>query len=640
MPRLVRMFGLVAGLWLLSFHAVFAQQDDVTLPIDDVAAWVDGFVPHAIRQAKIAGAVVVVVDRSGVVFQRGYGLSDWDAGTAVDPERTLFRPGSISKLFVWTAVMQQVERGAIDLDADINTYLDFEIPPFDGQPITMRQVMTHTAGFEEALRYLFVTDPMPLEDYVKQALPARVFAPGSTTAYSNYATSLAGYVVERVSGQSFDAYVAENIFAPLGMDRSTFAQPLPDELADQMSQRYNEAGGPALGFEMFGAAPAGALTASGADIGRFMVAQLNDGAGLLRPETARMMQDYRAPGIEGLNRMALGFYEKRVNGHRGIGHGGDTQGFHSDLTIFPDAGVGLYISMNSSGVGAERLAIRHLLLEGFADRYLPPRGPQDVVPGVDAETARAHAELVAGSYYGTRASFTNFLSLLGFLGQANVGVTEEGELSFPVLYGLGIGAPDWVEVVPFIWQDRYSSSTVAAEVVDGEVVRLSTDIFSPFMELIPAPPGRNAAVLAPVLGAALFVILLQAVLWPVRRIVRGRMGVPFALQGGHLTVYRATGLFGWGVVLAVLGWVAFGAIASSDPALLGGDLDWLMNGLRVLTPVAAVGLSLAAVAHFLMSLQAGRSWFAHVGRLALLLSALMLVWAVMSFHLYGFDLRF
>ncbi len=120
----------------------------------DVEAWLDGYLPYALQTGDIAGAVVVVVKDGEVLLQKGYGYSDVAARKPVDPELTLFRPGSISKLFTWTAVMQQVEQGKLDLDKDINEYLDFKIPPRDGQPITLRNIMTHTAGFEEQVKGL------------------------------------------------------------------------------------------------------------------------------------------------------------------------------------------------------------------------------------------------------------------------------------------------------------------------------------------------------------------------------------------------------------------------------------------------------------------------------------------------------
>ena len=186
-----------------------AKTQAAPAPLDpkDLEAWMDGYLPYALERGRIPGAVVVVVRGGEVVLQKGYGYSDVAKRAPVLPETTLFRPGSVSKLFTWTAVMQQVEAGKIDLDKDVNAYLDFKIPPYDGKPITMRNIMTHTAGFEESIRHLISSDPkavMTLKKQMPLALPERVFAPGTTPAYSNYATALAGYIVERVSGEDFD----------------------------------------------------------------------------------------------------------------------------------------------------------------------------------------------------------------------------------------------------------------------------------------------------------------------------------------------------------------------------------------------------------------------------------------------------
>ena len=171
----------------------------------DVNAWLDGFMPNVLATGDMAGAVVVVVKDGQVLTQRGFGFADVARRRPVDPERTLFRPGSISKLFTWTAVMQLVEQGRLNLDADVNRYLDFEIPPRDGQPITLRNIMTHTAGFEEQVKTLIGYDrehAPPYDELLKRWIPSRVYAPGTTPAYSNYATALAGYIVQRVSAAS------------------------------------------------------------------------------------------------------------------------------------------------------------------------------------------------------------------------------------------------------------------------------------------------------------------------------------------------------------------------------------------------------------------------------------------------------
>src|SRR6202034_3191705 len=175
-----------------------------------------------------------------VLTERGFGYADMAARKRVDAATTMFRAGSISKLFTWTAVMQLVEQGKIDLDADVNQYLDFKIPPREGQPVTMRNLMQHVAGFEEQAKGIISEDPKApgFETLLKQWVPQRVFAPDSTPAYSNYGASLAGYIVQRVSGESFDAYVEKHIFQPLDMQHSTFRQPLPPELAPLMSKGY------------------------------------------------------------------------------------------------------------------------------------------------------------------------------------------------------------------------------------------------------------------------------------------------------------------------------------------------------------------------------------------------------------------
>ena len=202
----------------------------------DVETFLDGIVPLQLDREDVAGATVAVVKDGKPLFTKGYGYADVKNKKPVG-EETLFRPGSVSKLFTWTAVMQLVEQGKLDLGKDVNEYLDFKIPSAFGQPISLKNILTHTAGFEEQLKDLFTADKRSpnLGNFLKTHIPQRIFAPGTTPAYSNYATMLAGYVVERVSGQPFNDYIHQNIFKPLGMTRSTFAQPLPPELAPLMS---------------------------------------------------------------------------------------------------------------------------------------------------------------------------------------------------------------------------------------------------------------------------------------------------------------------------------------------------------------------------------------------------------------------
>src|SRR5690348_9491342 len=163
----------------------------------DVDAWLDGYMAYALKAGGIPGAVVVVVKDGQPLTMRGFGYSDLKAQKPVDPELTLFRPGSVSKLFTWTAVMQLVQAGKLNLDADANTYLDFKIPPRDGKPITLRNLMTHTPGFAETVKYLIVfgkNKPVPLRQALVRSIPDRIYDPGAMPAYSNYGASVAGYI--------------------------------------------------------------------------------------------------------------------------------------------------------------------------------------------------------------------------------------------------------------------------------------------------------------------------------------------------------------------------------------------------------------------------------------------------------------
>ncbi|WP_338241247.1 serine hydrolase domain-containing protein [Aurantiacibacter hainanensis] len=617
-----------------------ADPQGATAQLDqaDVEAWLDGFLPYALARGEIAGAVVVVVEGDTTVTQKGYGFADVAERQPVDPETTLFRPGSVSKLITWTAVMQQVEEGRIDLDADVNEYLDFTIPPYDGEPITMRQIMTHTAGFEESVRNLISSDPdtvMTMADYTRESLPERVFAPGTTPAYSNYATALAGRVVERTSGMDFDDYVDERIFTPLGMTYATFRQPLPERFEPFMSEGYTTVSGEAEPFEIVIPAPAGSMSASGAAMAAFMKAHLADGGPLLEPETARMMHEYRAPGVGPLNTMALGFYEQWINGNRAIAHAGDTGYFHTNLVLFPEQDVGIYISVNSDGTDSAPQAIRSALVQNFAERYLP--GNVDYTP-IDAETAREHAEMMAGRYTMSRGSFTNFMSALRLLSPAEVTVGENGQLQFPALDGLSAGPRDWVEVEPFVWRDRNTGERLAAQVEDGEVVRFSIDTISPFTVLEPVPFGADPGWLLPAAAFALAMVLLAAIAWPVRALVRRRFKAEFVLTERSLLAYRLTRIFCWLVLLALGGWVALVAAFTADIGSLSGSLDWLLQSLRVLTPVATIGLLLLAIWHLWNCFRNGRHWTMKLGAALLVLAALVLAYITIRFNLYGFGL--
>ena len=250
------------------------------LTATDLEAWLDGFMPYALEQTDVAGSVVVVVKDGKVLLQKGYGFSDLAKRTPVDPERTLFRPGSVSKLFTWTAVMQLVEQGKLDLDADVNKYIDFKIPPYEGKPVTLRNIMTHTAGMEEVIRGLIANDEkeiLPLDATLKHWVPERASTRRARTpAYSNYATALAGYIVAaRVGPAVRPVHRAAHLRA--AGHAALQLQPAAARRTcwPMTSKGYKSASdGKEQPYEYINLAPAGSLASTGADMGKFMIAHL------------------------------------------------------------------------------------------------------------------------------------------------------------------------------------------------------------------------------------------------------------------------------------------------------------------------------------------------------------------------------
>ena len=611
----------------------------------DAEAWLDGFLPYALKTADIAGAVVVIVKDGQVLLQKGYGYADVEARQPVDPENTLFRPGSVSKLFTWTAVMQLVEQGKLNLDADINEYLDFQIPPFDGKPVTLRNVMTHTSGLEEQVKGLMGTEDEPVEPIGKHLshwIPDRIYAPGTTPAYSNYATAMAGYIVERVSGQSFDDYLDQHLFAPLGMQHASFRQPLPDHLEPLMSKGYALASQPAKPFEIVGGlAPAGSLSASGADMGRFMIAHLQNGAfgdgRILQEATAKQMHGTALTILPRVNRMLLGFYEQNYNGHRALGHGGDTQWFHSNLHLFIDDNVGLFFSMNSAGKAGATGDIRSALFEQFTDRYLP--GP--TLDGkVDETTAAEHARLIAGAYESSRRMDSSFLSLLNLLGTAKVVPNEDGTITVSMATNLA-GVPiKWREVEPFVWRDVDGKNLLAAEVKDGRVTRFSFGEISPFMMFERVPASRSPGWLLPALCVGLAALFFTAVAWPVSALVRRHYSAPYRLTGQDARSHRWIRIAAAATVVLMIAWGATVTTMMSNLKFLSASFDWLLWLLQLLSLVAFPAAAVIGVLNAITVLRGQRKWYTKLWAVLLAIALIVLLWVAYAFHLIALDVNY
>jgi len=618
----------------------------VALTKADVDVWLDGFLPYALRTGDIPGAVVTVVKDGQILTARGFGYADVEKRTPVDPARTLFRPGSVSKLVTWTAAMQLVEQGKLDLDRDINTYLDFKIPEYHGKPVTLRQLMTHTGGFEEAVKDIIYFDPkhqVSLGDYLKRWTPTRVYEPGSTPAYSNWATALTGYIIERVSGESFDGYLEKHIFAPLGMTHASFRQPLPPGLAPDMASGYKP-GKEAGKFEIIGPAPAGSLSASGTDMALFMIAHLDKGKGLLSPEVAAVMHNSPLDKVNPvsllppLNRMELGFFETNVNGREVIGHLGDTEFFHTSLHLFMQEGVGIYFSFNSPGKEAIVQTLRTGLFQDFADRYFPASAGAGAP--VDAKTAAEHVALMVGNWQVSRTSWSSPLNLLQLISQTKLRVGPKGGLFSPDLLGPNGRPREWVEISPFVWQEKNGHEHLAAKVENGKVVRWSFDLIAPFMVFDRVPASRSATWLVPACVVGLGVLVLTVLFWPVAWFERRRFHSTIAIGGTALRAYSATRWVSTLVLLVLIGWTIAISILFGNIENLSGKFDWLLWMLQIVGAIAFIGAVVIAGWNAWLTWRDGRRWPAKVWNVLIFLGALVLLYVAFTFNLISMTVKY
>ena len=606
-----------------------------TLTAADAEAFLDGIMPQQLERENIAGATVAIVKDGKLLFSRGYGYADVANKKPVSPEETLFRPGSISKLFTWTAVMQLVEQGKLDLDRDVNEYLDFKIPEAFGKPITLKNIMTHTPGFEEQIKDLFKVDAENpnLGEYLKTHIPGRIYPPGTTPAYSNYATALAGYIVERVSGRPFNDYVAENIFRPLGMTRSTFVQPLPQELVAGMSNGYRLASddGP-VPFEVVVPFPAGSLSSTSADMAKFMLAHLQQGqlgdARILRPETVQLMHSRLFALDPAANAMAYGFYEESRNGHRIIGHGGDTIAFHSDFHLIPDAGVGFYVSYNSGGKG--EASPRTILWEGFLDRYFPFTPPA----ATTLDSAKENGQAVSGRYMLSRRSDTSFLKVASILGLATVAAREDGTIEVAALTEPSGQPKRWREIAPMTFREVNGQDTLIFKPDENGVMQLILPY--PFMVFQRVGLWQNSGIILPVLGLSLLIMLLTLLLAPVAWLVRRHYGSKLDLT----PMERLLRIGVWIVfaldLIFIAAFVGFVTYASSHIELLSDSGNIWIYLIQTIGIIGAVG-TLVVLYNAIKSWMGGRRIWSKLRATVFVLACLGFLWFALVSNLLVFS---
>ncbi|GAA5766427.1 D-aminopeptidase [Streptosporangium roseum] len=590
----------------------------------DVEELVDRIVPAQLAGDRIPGAAVAVVADGRTVLAKGYGVADVTTGRPVDASRTGFFTGSMSKLLTTTAVLQLVERGRLDLRADVNRYLTaFKIKDtYPGQPVTVEHLLTYTAGFDDDIVGLATTDPRavaPLGRSVADRQPRRVRPPGTRVAYNNYGLALAGHLVEIASGQPFAHYVDQRVLKPLGMDSTTVAVPHPAAIDAALARGHRPAGdGHTVEKALYGPwTPTGTGPATtAADMARFMLAQLRNDPRLGR-NVARLMQrqhhtqDTRMPG------MGYTFEQRPRNGRWLVYKDGDVPGFHNVMALLPDEGVGIYVVYNGDGVDTVAPWDGNALVNQIVDRYLPDTGRRThgtaggevSRPDRARDAAAGEVSAFAGTYRSARTSQTSLLKVAALSAAPTVSANADGTLTTTGL------SPDparrtqhWIRIQAGLFAERDGQDRIA---FDGKGV-LSTSA-NPAETLEKLAWYDSPAPHLGLLGAGALALVLAFLGFPLLAAVRilGR-------RPRHTPGARAARSLAWITGALVTAFLTGFAVVMADPATVLLDSPWpaALQVTAAVALVSAILVSAAAVAAW------WKGWWGWAGRLSYTLVAL------------------
>ena len=580
-----------------------------------LATFFDTAMADTLKANHVPGAVVSVVGGGRLLFSKGYGLADLENRRPFDPATSLVRIASITKLFTWTAVMQQVQQGRLDLDADVNRYLTtFRIPATYPRPITLQHLMDHTAGFEDrtiGLGSRRKADVPPLADYLADNMPARVRPPGEVSAYSNYGAALAGHIVSQVSGRPYDEYIRDHILEPLAMRHSTATEPVPAPLAANLARSYDFVDGMyhRKPFVFDNLAPDGSISATANDMANFMIAHLRNGRfgdrRILDEATARLMHRRSFAADPRLDGYAHGFKEQTVNGHRVLMHDGGWEGFQSALLLVPDADLGLFVSMNGL-TGSDAFAE---LIPAFFDRFLPGRraAPE---PGPSATP-------VEGFYKLTRSAESSIERVVALTSATRLRVDGEK---------LVFRGSTWSPLAPGLYQQDGGTQRLALVTGEDGTAYAATD--GPAYQRVPwwDTPPLNIMIVLLFAATALTAVLGLPAAAAIRR-ARNRPAPPLWRTARVLAGLAATA----GLIFISL----FALVLTGDTSILYG----VPTNVQLLLALPPLTLALTAAA----TVTTVRAWhgagiLARTHQLTVLAGLLAFLWFCHHWNLLGWHL--
>lgn len=582
----------IVGILITSF--VNSQPSTFAFDSTEMRSFLEGVIKTHLKDKNIAGATLSFVKDGEVKLLQGYGYSDVANKVPVNPEKSLFRVGSISKMFVWTAIMQLLEKGKLSLDDPINKYFDtFQIPDTYPEPITILNLMTHTPGFEDYVLELFGRDATtikPLEEILKDQIPARIRPPGTYASYSNHGTGMAALIIEKVSGMPFNDYVEQNITGPLGMNNTTLLQPLPDRLKSNISNGYLFENGEfsEQPFEYVPLAPVGAVSATASDMARFMMMYLQlgqlEGTVILDSVTAKLMQSPAHRHTPDVNPMRHGFMDVSQNGETIIGHGGATFWFHSLMTIWPDRNIGMFVSFNSQSGGGTAMEV----LEAFTDHYFP-----EEVMDLEAQTTEFLSKF-EGTFEFNRYPHNDIFKISKLSGIGKVTTSEDGKLRTEI----GEDVEYWFHKEGLTFRNTNSSDVIVFEEDDNGVIQRVFMGLLPIFTLDKINGLDTPDVQLMILVVCLIVILLTFIYWTLMFFMRRRLkvdSVPINL------IPEFSKIIGWSTsFMVILFYLGIALIFSNPTEIVYGVPGSLKAWLII--PIIII------VMMVLMALQVWRIW--------------------------------
>lgn len=339
MKKLLNVLLMTLFILILTGTSVFAKEGE---NINEV---LDKSLKEIVDSQKVKGAILSVVSDDDNELIKGYGYADENNDILADGEKTAFRIGSISKTFVAVAALKLCEEGNLEMTKDISNYLGNDFPKFK-YPISMEQLLTHTAGFEDMVTGIAVfniSDTEPLSTSVKKYMPEQVFRPGEIISYSNYGIALAALVVENISGMDFAEYCQENIFTPLNMERTTFKH-MQD--MTYVSKAYTPNGKESL-EPFMNLYPEGSAVSTAEDMAKYMKWLISDDGRILSKEYKQQLFDKQFSMADDFSGIGYTWNRKDRNGNMYFDKKGETLHFYSRIALYPEKNTAVFLSFNT-----------------------------------------------------------------------------------------------------------------------------------------------------------------------------------------------------------------------------------------------------------------------------------------------------